>query len=80
MTILVRCKGNILEVISGHRRLTAQLRIDGKAAVTDIETNQVLEVHEVDGEILVLQSPADAAAESIAHRAITKALDAAKKE
>lgn len=77
MTIFVRCKGNILEVITGHHRLTAQLRINGKAAVTDIDTNQVIEV---DGENLALQAPDDAAAESIAHRAITKALDAAKKE
>lgn len=48
--------------------------------VTAINTNQVIEIREVDGEVLTPQSQVNAAATTISSRTITKALDAAKKE
>ena len=66
MTILVkRVSGTRLEVVSGQHRLSAQLAVNGKADVQDIETGEQFAVHRVDGEIVVLTSPAAAAAQSV---------------
>lgn len=73
MTIIVRRNGGALEVVSGRHRLKALIHIYGKAIVTDVESQEQFEVHEVDGQIIVLQSPAAAAAETTATAAIARA-------
>ena len=74
MTIIVKAlSGTALEVVSGRRRLQATLDVVGKATVQVAETGETLEVHEVDGEIVVLKDPAAAAAETIAAHALERA-------
>ncbi len=60
-------------VLNGHMRLKVVLRLDGKAQVTDIATNETLWVHEVDGVLLVLSEDAQATLEDLANAAINRA-------
>lgn len=80
MSIIARRNGAVLFVVSGNRRLNAQLLAFGKSTVTEAETLEELEVHEVDGQILVLHSTAAAAAKTIAASAITKASSNTRKD
>ena len=74
MTIQVkRVSGTRLKVVSGQHRVSTQLAINGKADVQDIDTGEKLAAHRVDGEIVVLTSPAAAAAQSAAAAVISKA-------
>ncbi|MEJ6003849.1 hypothetical protein [Paucibacter soli] len=74
MTIIVRrTTGEAFEVSAGRHRLMAALQVFGKAAVTDAETGETFEVHEVEGRIVALQRPGEASAETEAARAIVHA-------
>jgi len=74
MTIYVqRIDGGTLRVRDGHARLRAALGVFGYASVTDMETDEQFRVHEVDGQIVVLAEPGQAAAETIAAAAIERA-------
>jgi hypothetical protein len=73
MTILVKkVSSTTYECVSGHMRLEAGLR-SGKVTVTDIETQEQIEVHLVDGEIIVLATVAKGVAETLAAAAIERA-------
>lgn len=73
MTILVKkVSPSAYECVSGHMRLKAGLGF-GKVTVTDIETQEQIEVHLVDGEIIVLATVAMGAAETLAAVAIERA-------
>lgn len=73
MTILVKNVGSsTYECVSGHMRLEVGLRF-GKVTVTDVETQEQIEVHLVDGEIIVLATVAKVGAETIAAAAIEHA-------
>lgn len=74
MTIIVRrTSGEAFELLTGRHRLTAALQVFGKATVTDAETSETFEVHLVDGQIVALQRPGEALAETEAERAIQRA-------
>lgn len=71
MTIIVRrTNGEAFELLSGRHRLSAALQVFGKATVMDAETTETFEVHQVDGQIVALQRPGEASAETQAVRAI----------
>ncbi|MES2877504.1 MAG: hypothetical protein V4713_03710 [Pseudomonadota bacterium] len=73
MTILVKkISSSSYECVSGHMQLEAGLGF-GKVTVTDIETQEQIEVHMVDGEIIVLATVAKGAAETLAAAAIERA-------
>jgi hypothetical protein len=74
MNILVRRRdGGSYECIAGIHRLRAILAAVGKCSVTDCETHETFEVHEVDGQILVLDDGSKARAETVASQAIERA-------
>lgn len=74
MTIYVqRIDGGTLRVRDGQMRLLAVLSAFGYANVTDMETGEQFRVHEVDGQIVVLAEPHQAAAETIAAAVIERA-------
>lgn len=74
MTILVRRKtASAFEVVSGMRSLLAGLHFGLKVPVQDADTGESFEVHLVDGEIVALQRPGEAEAETIAAAAIERA-------
>lgn len=74
MTILIRrVDGSTFEPIDGHHRLRASLEVFGKATVTDAETLETFEVHEVDGKIVVLDDGSGAVAQTLAAAAIERA-------
>ena len=74
MTILIRrIDGGTFQPINGHARLRASLEVFGKATVTDAETHETFEVHEVDGLIVVLADGRAAVAETLAATAIEHA-------
>lgn len=68
-----RTTGNSFECLSGHMRLQVGLHMLGKVHVTDVETGETLTIHEVDGEMIVLEDGRKAIAETIASDAIEKA-------
>jgi hypothetical protein len=77
MTILVKKVGACAyECVSGAMRLGAALQF-GKVTVTDIETQEEIDVHLVDGEIIVLATVAKARAETIAAAVIESAAHSA---
>ena len=77
MTILVKKVGSSsYECVSGGMRLDAGLQL-GKVTVTDIETQEEIDVHLVDGEIIVLATVAKVFAETIAATAINSAAHSA---
>jgi hypothetical protein len=53
--------------------LRAALQVFGKATVTDADTGDTFEVHEMDGQVVVLERPGEAAAELAAAKAIERA-------
>jgi hypothetical protein len=61
------------DCIAGAERLRAALAVFGKATVTDAESKEEFEVHEVEGDVVFLQKPGQAIAETLADSAITKA-------
>lgn len=74
MTIIVRrTTGEAFELLTGRHRLIAALQVFGKATVIDAETNETFEVHQVDGQIVALQRPGEASAETRAIHAIQRA-------
>ncbi|MHA6823967.1 hypothetical protein ACQUKI_20885 [Ralstonia pseudosolanacearum] len=69
MTILVRRKvgeDGTYEVVTGHMRLRTQLDLQGRAEVVDIETRDLLTVHQVGGSLLVLTESGQQKLESAA--------------
>lgn len=73
-TITVRrLTGNTFQCVNGHMRLRVGLDVMGKVPVTDIETGETFEVHEVDGEIVVLDDGSKDRANTIAAKAIDRA-------
>lgn len=77
MTIYVRrINGGSFEIVNGHALLLAALEVSGKATVVDIETQEALDVHQVDGSLVILSSPQDAVAETLAASAIARAAHA----
>ena len=74
MTIYVqRTAGNTFEIRSDRHRLRAALQVFGKAIVTDCETDEKLEVHEVDGQLVVLDDGRAAIAATVASNTIERA-------
>lgn len=74
MTIHVhRVNGSTFELVNGFHRFRAQLALSGKARVLDPETGESFEVHEVDGQIVALDSGNGAIAETVAAAAIAHA-------
>ena len=74
MSILVRrIDGGTFQVTNGHARLRASLEVFGKATVMDTETHETFEVHEIDGQIVVLKDGHAAVAETLAVTAIEHA-------
>jgi antitoxin component of MazEF toxin-antitoxin module len=77
VTILVKKVGSsAYECVSGGMRLDAGLQL-GKVTVTDIETQEEIEVHLVDGEIILLATVAKVRAETLAAAAIESAAHSA---
>lgn len=72
-TYVQRIGGGSLEIRSGHTRLRAALSVFGYANVTDVETDEQLRVHEVDGQLVVLSEPGSAEADAIATAALERA-------
>lgn len=74
MTISVRrIDGGNFEIVDGHARLQACLAVTGKATVTDVETHETFDVHEVDGRLVILSDGRTAVAETLAVAAIKRA-------
>ncbi len=75
MTIYVKNaeSGGGLEVLDGRVRLKAMLEVHGTAQVRNVTTGEILEVHEVGGEIVALTAAASASVRSAAADAILKA-------
>ena len=74
MRVLVRqTTGDSFQVVAGVRRLKVALQVFGKVSVTDVETGESFEVHEVEGQVVALQQPGEAAAEVAAEQAIHRA-------
>jgi hypothetical protein len=74
MSILIRrLDGNSFGLITGKARLRIALDLFGKATVIDAETHETFEVHEVDGEIVILDNGSAAIAQTIAANAIERA-------
>jgi hypothetical protein len=74
MNITVRrTNGQTFELTNGVHRLKAQLEVFGKASVTDAETGETFDVHEVDGQIVALDDGRSAIAETVAAAAIERA-------
>jgi len=74
VTITVRrLNGTTFECIDGHMRLRAGLNVLGKVSVRDIETGEIFEVHEVNGQILVLNEGSKDRADTIAAQTIARA-------
>jgi hypothetical protein len=72
--ILVRrVKDGSYQAIQGHRRLRVELEMRGRAEVMDIESRDVLTVHEVGDRLLVLTEDARRSVEEIAETAIERA-------
>lgn len=73
MTILVRRRDeSYFECIDGHRRLLAGLQVLRNVRVRDIETGEEFDVHEVEGQLVVLSTPAQAIAETEAAQLVAK--------
>lgn len=73
MTITVRrLNGNTFECLNGHALLRVGLDVMGKVPVQDVETGETFEVHEVDGEIIILDDGSKDRAETIAHHLIER--------
>lgn len=74
MTINVRrLNGTTFECVNGHMRLRAGLDVFGKMPVQDIETGDIFDVHEVDGQILVLDNGSEDRADTFAAQTIARA-------
>lgn len=74
MTITVRrLNGNTFECVNGDIRLRVGLDVLGKVSVQDIETGETFEVHEVDGQIVILDDGSKDRANTIAVQAIDRA-------
>lgn len=74
MTVNVKRRdGGSFDCIVGHTRLRAQLEALGKATVVDVETGESFEVHQVDGQIVVMEDGRNARAETLASQAISRA-------
>lgn len=62
MTILVRrLNESSFECVGGHLRLRVGLDVLGKVPVQDVDTGEIFEVHEVDGQIIILDNGHDRA-------------------
>lgn len=74
MNITVRrLNGNTFECVNGHMQLRAGLAACGKVSVQDIETGDTFDVHEVDGQIVILDDGSKDRADTIAAQAIDRA-------
>ncbi len=74
MTITVRrLNGNTFECVNGYMRLRVGLDVLGKVSVQDIETGETFDVHEVDGQIVILDDGSKDRANTIAAQAIDRA-------
>jgi hypothetical protein len=74
MTILVRRRdGSSFECVNGLHRLRAGLQVFGRMRVRDQETGEEFDVHEVEGQLVVLSTPAQDFAETKAAKLIAKA-------
>ena len=60
-------------VTDGHMRLKVQLQLSGKAEVVDIETNETLFAHEVDGKMIALSEESQAHVDDLSNAAINRA-------
>uniref|UniRef100_A0A6H1ZIE5 Uncharacterized protein n=1 Tax=viral metagenome TaxID=1070528 RepID=A0A6H1ZIE5_9ZZZZ len=76
MTIYVKSADGGLQVVDGLIRLKAMLEVQGSALVQNVTTGEMLEVHEVGGEVVALTPSASASVRSAAADAI---LNAAKR-
>lgn len=61
------------EITGGSMRLKSILMIHGSAEVTDLSTNQIVHVHEVDGAMVALSEDSHANLTDIANAAINRA-------
>lgn len=74
MSIMVQnTTGEAFAVVTGLHRLKASLKVFGKVSVTDVETGECFEAHDVDGQVFALQRPGQAVAETAAVKAIRRA-------
>lgn len=77
MTIMVRrLTGDTFECVNGHGRLLAGLKATGKVTVQETETMETFDVHEVDGQIVILDDGSNDRARTIAALAINRARQA----
>lgn len=68
-----RLNGKTFECVNGHMRLRAGLQVMGKMSVQDIETMETFDVHEVDGQLVILDDGSNDRANTIAAQAIDRA-------
>jgi hypothetical protein len=74
MTIHVRRRdGTSFECLSGIHRMRAALQVFGRVKVRDIDSGEEFDVHEVEGQLVVLSTPAQDFAETKAAQLIARA-------
>lgn len=73
MTIYVKSADGGLQVVDGLIRLKAMLEVQGSALVQNLTTGEIMEVHEVGGEVVALTPAASATVRSAAADAILNA-------
>lgn len=73
MTIYVkRVDGSTFQVLAGGMRLQAELQVRGKARVHEADSGAQFDVHEVDGQIVLLTGHVENMAASTTMQAISK--------
>jgi|GEM_PF-2749633 hypothetical protein len=70
MILVRRNEKDTYEVVNGEMRFRALLELRGSAEVMDIETRETLTVHEVGGELVVLNETSQKAIDNAAAAAI----------
>jgi hypothetical protein len=73
MILVRKVEDGSYEAVQGHNRLRATIEVRGQVEVVDIESREVLTVHEVGGRLLVLTADARQSVEKIAESAIEQA-------
>ena len=68
-----RADDGAFELVDGLARLRASLDVFGVATVTDLETHETFEVHEVNGQVVAVADKPTAVVETIAATAIERA-------
>lgn len=75
MILVRRNEKDTYELVNGEMRFRTMLELRGSAEVVDIETRETLTVHEVGGELVVLNQKSQKAVDDAAAAAIESVRD-----